>query len=119
MFALFELTLKEAFQGAKTLIWNPAGARIPNKKQTMRSYPRLFPWGGRPRHWDGDFLFAEAGAGVADFKSPCLAGFQFGEHAPEAVAFAAFDYLQGSGAIEGGVGLLEPGADGFFVDEFG
>jgi len=50
---------------------------------------------------------------------PWLAGFEFVDHAPEAVGFAALDDLDGSRTPEGGIGGFEPGADGGGLDQFG
>jgi hypothetical protein len=43
---------------------------------------------------------------------------QLVNHAPETVGFAALDDLEGSRAVEGGVGVSEPWADGFGRKEF-
>ena len=47
------------------------------------------------------------------------AGFEFVDHFPEAVDLPAFDDFEGRQAVEGGVGLLEPGVDGPGFDDPG
>ena len=46
-----------------------------------------------------------------------LAGFQLVNHAPNAVGLAALDDLERGGAVKGGVGVFESGANRFGRDE--